>query len=663
MIKSYIHLLVSFLFIATSNAQEISLVYGKITNDELKMNVYPKDSAASAVVIYQDGNTGYEYLNNKFRVETTFKKKIKILKKEGENEANITLDYFYKNNDLKENISGIEAWSYNIEDGKVVKTKLEKQYIFDEELNSQYHRIKFSIPNVKVGSVIEYKFFKSSLLYYDIPDWSMQENIPVMNSRYEVTIPEYFAYNMNVKGYEHVKVTEKGKTQEFAVTNTTTGEPNISCSTRNITYEAKDLPALKNEVNVWCAEDFRTGIGFELDGTRFPNDKYRPFAKSWEDVEKTLKTETYFVGNLKYSTPYKKELAEITGSLKDDKSKIEAIYSYVKSKIRWNDNYSFIDNDPREVFRTGIGNNAQINAALICALNDMGISASPVLMSTRPHGRLPYTHPSINKLNTFIVGAKTKDGSTYYMDGSSNYGGLNMLPVNLLVDRAWYFDLEQSGKWVDLTSLMKNMQLTIQVSHLNRDGSFDCSSNSLFGNQMAYSFKNNYSQAKDPADFIEKFKLGNQINKIDSFEVKGTELTSNKVKVNMKFTRKFDANSKHLYINPMVMTHISKNEFTQAERKLPIEFNYPYSVLMNSTIYIPDNYQVEELPKPFKIAITDNLGTCAYQVTQEGNKIQLLYKFELNQTIFPQNYYAAIRDFFGQVASKNADLIVLKKTN
>ena len=118
-----------------------------------------------------------------------------------------------------------------------------------------------------------------------------------------------------------------------------------------------------------------------------------------------------------------------------------------------------------------------------------------------------------------------------------------------------------------------------------------------------------------------------------------------------------------LYVNPMVITHLDKNPFTQSERKLPVEFDYPHVFIISNTIEIPQNYKVEELPKSIKISLPDNAGSCIYQITQDQNSIQFNYRFNLNQTIFPQSSYSSIRDFYAQVATKNAELIVLKKIN
>lgn len=654
-------LFVNFLTLLVLRSQEISFKYGKISNDELNMTLYPKDSSAAAVVLYEDGYVFYDYTPTVgFKVEQEIKQKIKILKQDGVDEASISIPYYSKNSTDREIVTNLEAIAYNLDNGKITKTKLEKQYIFDEEISKTYRQLKFSIPNVKIGTVIEFKYRKSSTRVYGLPDWQFQREIPVINSNYEVKIPEYFIFNIDTKGYEDIKVVETQDNQMFNLGMDSEGSNTVTCSCRVIKCTAKDVPALKDEENVWCAEDFMSGIRFELNATKFPNDFYKPYSQTWEDLEKFLKTETDMGTNLKMSNPYKDEIKSLLSTVTDENKKIELIYSFIKEHIRWDESYSFYGNRAKEAVKNGTGDNGQINMILISALKDAGITAYPILISRRSQGRLPYTYPSYNKLTTFIVAAQTTDGKTYYMDGSAVYGGLNMLPTNLLVDRGRVFNETSDQKWIDLTKIVRNQQVFLLFSNLDKDGTLTGVLKSGYSNQLAYSYKSKFQNVKDSTDFIEEFQNANQVT-IDGFKIEGKEPMSTMVKEELKFTKKIDTSGDYLYINPMLFTHITKNPFTQSERKLPVEFNFPYVYQTSCTLVIPENYKVEEIPKSVKIVLDENKGKCLYQVIQNENTIQLNYRFELNQIIFPQTDYKIIRDFYGQVVNKNIEMIVLKK--
>lgn len=651
---------ISILPILAVKSESIDYKFGKISDYELKMNVYDKDSTAEAVVIIDEGYTTYEWRNDDFVVMNQMNKRIKILKKEGVDRGTISIPYYFKSNSNSESISGLTGFTYNLENGKIVKTKLDKQYIFDEEVNSSYRQIKFSLQNVKVGSVIEFKYTRTSKNAYSLPEWIVQTNIPVMHSLFEVIIPEYFIYNIETKGFETIDVKDEQKVQQFTIGYSNSGLNTVTSNSRNLIFKANDIPALKDEPYVWCKQDFNSGVRFELQGTRFPNSLYKPYFQSWENLEETLKKETDFGLNIKQSNPYKDELNTLVASENNELNKIEKIYSFVKSHISWNDTYAFYGNQAKDAVKNKTGNNSQFNMILLSALRNNGIKAYPVLLSRRSEGRLPYTYPSFEKLNTFIVAAQTTEGKVYYMDGSATFGGLNMLPIDLLVDRARVFDDGIAEKWVDLTKIAKNQLVYLIKSKLNNNGDLTGVINSGFSNQFAYSYKSKFYSAKDSSEFVENFANDAHF-KVDNILITGKDTMSNSVNEVINFTKDLGETSDIIYINPLIILHVDKNPFTESNRKLPIEFNFPYGIFIKSEIELPANYIVEELPKSIKISLPDNVAKCIYQVVQKDNILEINYKFDLTQTIYPQTSYSAIMDFYTQVALKNSEMIVLKK--
>jgi len=648
--------------IFVANAQDISLKYGKITNDELTMKVYDKDSSAVAVVLYTDGNASYDYSSTDggFRIITNFSKKIKILKQDGLSFASISIPFHYEANGVKDRITDLEVIAYNLDEkGAIVKSKLDKKYIFEEDINNFAKQLKFSVPNVIVGTVIEYKYNHTSRMITNVPDWEIQSVIPVMNSKLEIAIPEYFIFNFDTKGFEHVEVKDSKKNQTFSL-DSRNGVSIVNCVSRDLKFTAKDIPALKNENYVWCLRDFTSGVRFEFSATKFPYDSYRPISQTWADLEKTLTDKTDFSSNMNISNPFEAEIKVLVSNVKDKSEKVNLIYDFIKKRISWNQNYDFYGRNPKDCVKKGTGNNAQINIVLMAALKDAGIKSHPILISRRNFGRLPYTFPSLNKLNTFIVAAELSDSSVIYLDGSAVYGGPNVLPVDLLVDRAYVFEPTYSNKWVDLTNINKNDHKTYTQANINENGVIKGFTTNTLTNQIAYSFKSNLYSAKDSADYTEKIQNSGSME-VDSIFITGKDSSSNKVKEKIYFTKTVEKSGNFMYINPMVFSQLTKNEFTQANRKLPVEFLFPFTYTTICSLTIPDGYQVEELPKNMRLVLNNNQCSCTYQIAQSGNIIQLRYQFEINQTIFPSTDYTAISNFYGQIATKNTEMVVLKK--
>lgn len=658
-------LLTGFSFVFFFGFAQSKFTYGKVSRDELSMSIYEKDTSAVAVVLYEKGYTSYEYSSTVgFRVNTELERRIKVLKQEGVKYADVSIPYYVKGKQ-KEGVFAVEAISYNQENGKTIKSKLEKKYIFDEQVSEYNRQTKFSIPNVKVGTVIEYKYRKISPFYLSIPSWRFQGNIPVQCSIYEVLIPEYLIFNVDAsKGSEYIQVTDEYENQKFNIGYYENGQSaTVTSNSRSMTFTALDVPALIVEPYVWCVDDHISEVSFEISGTHFPNDFYRPYMTTWNSIEQTLIDETDFGKNLNISNPYKEEVKQIVAMNQNEEEVIHDIFALMKAKLRWNDTYAFWGNNTRSAVKNGIGDNSQLNMILISMLRDAGIKAYPVLVNLRSQGRIPYTHPSIDKLNSFVVAAETTDGKCFYMDGSARYGGLNMLPLDMQIDRAWAFREDvNADTWVDLSCLTSNkQQVSMNLSFDEANGLMACERNVRYSGQFAYDFKNNFYSHTDSASFVEKLESANGIA-IENYSLQGVEALSDIVEEKVSFTKKYDLTGNYMYLNPLIFNHIEKNPFIQSERKLPIEFDYPYTYTQTVLLNIPESYIVEELPEALSIMLPEQAGVCFYQVKHINEKLlQVMYRFELKKLVFLPVEYAVIKDFFGQIAAKNIEPIVLKK--
>lgn len=123
----------------------------------------------------------------------------------------------------------------------------------------------------------------------------------------------------------------------------------------------------------------------------------------------------------------------------------------------------------------------------------------------------------------------------------------------------------------------------------------------------------------------------------------------------------FALNTHALYINPLIFPHILKNPFTQEERQLPVEMNYPYTFRITNILEIPDIYRIEELPKSGKFTFSDNSISATYSVTHNENIINVNYAFALNQIFFQKESYKDLSNFFASIVNKNNELIILRK--
>ena len=292
---TYIMLFLLLSFLQTY-AQEYSLKLGKVTKDELEMTSYPKDTAANAVVLFKQGCIYYDYRGEDFKLGCEYENKIKILKAEGTEYANVIIPFYSDANTSgsKEMVSKIEAYAYNMENGKIVKTKMNKSYIFEERVSDKWKQIKFSIPSVKAGTVIEYHYKITSDFYYQLPNWDIQQDIPVVYAYFEAKIPEYFKFTVDTRGYEPVKAEDTFDSQLFILNVPGGRQESVQCTCRKLCFTSKDVPALKDDKYVWCFTVFMSHVDFELNGIQFPYSIYKSYNTTWEDIELNLIGSDYF---------------------------------------------------------------------------------------------------------------------------------------------------------------------------------------------------------------------------------------------------------------------------------------------------------------------------------------------------------------------------------
>ena len=127
--------IISLLFlISKTTAQEFKL--GKVSIAELEEKSHPKDTSAVAAILYKKGISKIEYSESEgFVLITRVDTRIKIYKKEGTDWANQSVGYYIGSNDSKERVDFSDVNTYNLVNGKIEKTKLKSDGVFEEQVN------------------------------------------------------------------------------------------------------------------------------------------------------------------------------------------------------------------------------------------------------------------------------------------------------------------------------------------------------------------------------------------------------------------------------------------------------------------------------------------------------------------------------------------------
>ena len=654
-ISSFLSPVLLFVGIHTGIAQE-KVKFGEVPISDLSMTVYPDDTTAIAVTLHENCEVRYNFVRNDFQVITNHTIRMKVLKPAGLDKANISLPFYIgKNNDQSERISGITGYTYNMVNGKAVRTKLSKEHIFEEKTSDSWRRMKIAFPNVKPGSIFELKYEKSSPFYSFLDDFIFQSSIPVRYSRYRVTIPEYFVFRKRSAGYEHIDYSEKTVSLNFSLD----GGNRLICNGQEMTFVATNLPAMKDDSYVWNMNDYITRVIFDLMSVRITGVYYKDFTTSWEDIDRQLFEYEEFGKQMRFSNLMKDELASTLKDNMTSQEKVVAILELVKDKIQWNEkNVMYIDN-VKKAIKDGKGSSAEMNAALICLLSDAGFNAYPVVMSLRSRGRIFPPFPSQKGLNYFLTGVDI-DGKQAFIDASDKYGTVNVLSPDCMVQEARCIFKDKPAIWVDLHEFGRNSTRNVIMAQFNEDGKLTGNVQRLMTGVPCMVYNRKVDKQKSEEDT--QSELETELNiRISDYE----QGKPQNVSVTEKFA--FESNevisgNEFIYINPLIFPFIKDNPFKAETRKLPIEFPYPYEHAIITTLMIPDGYVVEEMPTSEIINLGDQKISYTFQVQKTENMIQVSQRIIVKKTLYSAMEYEDVRNFWALIASKNNAQLVLKRT-
>ncbi len=649
------------------SAQEFKL--GKVSVAELEEKVHPKDSAATAAILYKKGKTSIQYDSNDGFVTTTeVETRIKIYKKEGYDWANHKV-WYYKTSNLSENVSFSDAVTYNLVNGKIEKTKLKSEGVFDEMLNKFRGQKKITMPNVKEGSVIEFKYTVRSPSDRMIRKWDFQTSIPVNYSEFTTYVPEYYVFNSRQKGYIFPKITSEKNRRSILFTSrersgltshTTYSNDKLDYDETKTTYLALNFPAMKDEAYVNNIDNYTSSVEHEVSVIQFPNRMVETFSTDWSTVAKTIYEYDNFGPELNKTGYFEEDLkAILAGKTKTDDI-ILTILNYVKANVKWNDYTGYgCDNGVKKAYKEKTGNIADINLMLTAMLRYAGLTANPVLVSTRSNGISIF--PNRNAFNYVIAAVETPEGNVL-LDASDKFSMPNILPFRALNWSGRLIRKDGSSEEVDLMPKKSSNDIVFMSYSVDADGKITGKTKRQYTDYNAMITRDNISNLKEE-EYLEK--LENQNNKIEISEYSKTN--EKDILLPIIETYSFTGNNLceviggKIYVSPMLFFANRENPFKQEVREYPVDFGFPFTDKYNVTLQIPEGFMVETLPAPVVINMQDNLGSFKFNIAGNDSFLQINIQHQINTAIITTEQYEMLKEYYKGMIAKETEKIVLKR--
>ncbi len=299
------HTLLLFLSLSATNiyAQKPLSGFPKLTQEQLNLTNVSYDKNANAVILAEEGYLDIDGRNYQLKV----KKRIKILKTEGISEANIELSYYKKN----QKITNVKAQTINLENGTYVSSALNTKDVFNVNINQYYDKVKFALPNVHVGSIIEYEYTLVDENLYLIDAWDFQHELPTLSSKFNLKINALIDYtNLSVGKMLNAKYKNKKNTTEWELVN---------------------IPSLKEIKYAYNTDNFSEKIKLQMAGYQSVEGFKTTIAK-WSDLKRELSESN----EQKFNTNAVKKYAESIPTSGTEFEVFNQVLNNFKTNFKWN---------------------------------------------------------------------------------------------------------------------------------------------------------------------------------------------------------------------------------------------------------------------------------------------------------------------------------------
>ena len=609
-----------------------------ISPEELKMTSLPEAPGAPAVYLYRqvdrDDNTSREY--NYVR--------IKVLSEEGRKYADIDIP-FVKGNESIQNLKArtirpdgsIANFDGKIYEKEIVKTR-----------GLKYLAKTFTLPDVQVGSIIEYHFFDQmdeNQLYSS--HWILSEQLFTKHAKF--SLKPYSGASLRIiwQGLPTGITPTKGNPVRLEISNI---DP----------FRSEDFMPPENELK--ARVDFLYSRSDEKDSIKF-----------WKAEGKLLNESVEnFVGKRK---AMEQAVAGIAAASDSPEVKLQKIYMRVlqvhnttlqvdKTEQEQKRAKEKENNNVEDVWKHGYGNGRQINWLFLAMARAAGFEANCVYLSSRNEYFFQPQSMNPGQLNGDVVAVKL-NGKDAYFDPAAGYAPFGLVTWDETGVAGLRLDKE-GGSWIT-TPIPESSS-----SQIARNADLKLSEDGTLQGKLKVTFSGlealwrRVEERNEDAGSRKKF-LEDQIKE---YIPMGSEVElSNKPEWNSAattFVAEYDIKvpgwasgaGRRVLVPTALFSNTEKHLFEHADRTHPIYFSFPFQKSDDVTIELPLGWQVSSVPKP----LTQDSHVVIYKLKVDENKgvLHIQRQLDMQLLMLDVKYYGALRNFFQTVRTADEQQIVLQ---
>lgn len=640
--------LIGILPLVHTVAQEHGFPFGTtVTLSDLLKAKYEIDTTANAVVLNEFGDA---YFNNDgSRLLVEIHRKIKILKSSGLESGNFRI-LLRKGVSVRDELEDLQGATFLISNGAIRTFELDKKSIF-RETDINYEWVKFTLPNVQVGSIVEVKYLISTPFLLNYWPWEFQSDIPKLYSEFCAHISANYVYNISMRGFLKL---DKNEHELHS-------SPVLDVDVLKLGI--KNIPAFREEQFMTAKRNFLSAVHFELAEIRHYNGTKDKISKEWKDVAQELFDHEDFGTQIKKARNlFEDKLSFMTDGAITPLEKAKKIYAWIQSRYEWNEYWGkYTDKGVRYAYENRKGNVGDINISLLGALQAAEITANPVILSTRENGLPTSLYPVLSEFNYIIVHVQIGEES-FLLDATDPFIPFGIIPERCLNGTGRMLTKKEATE-VDLMPKTKSRTVSNLSLKLNNTGEL---TGTLQIKYYGYDAVNKRKQIMSFAQTSLYAKAIGERWKLRELRNYKTEHLSDLDKplteeMEIDFNPHDASSAERIYFNPFIIGQWNTNPFVASERKYPVDFGVAQEEIILLNVEYPADYKLDEIPKNLALAMPDKGGMFKFNFNNIGNKLNIYYSLNLTKPVYDSSEYFSLKDLFERMLQlKQTDLVFIK---
>jgi hypothetical protein len=615
---------------------------------ELKMTSEPLAPGAPAICLYRQVDR-----DDNARAKTEYNYvRIKILTDEGRNYGNIEIPFVKEQGGYR--VGALHARTIHPDgtivnfDGKVYENTIVKSKTL------KYLAKTFSMPEVTVGSIVEYRFNYDFDDYYIFESrWILSEEL--FTKRAKFTLKPYSGRDWRVRWVWPAGL--PAGTQ-----------PPVEGPDHIVRMEASNIPAFQTEDYMPPENELKFTVNFIYqEGPLDMNqDRY------WADFGKRENGRVESFVNKRKAM--EQAVSQIVSPNDAPLVKLQKIYtrtqqirnlSYEESKTeeeQKRENLKSASN-VEELWKNQYGDGWGITWLFLGLVRAAGFEAYPCRVSGRSEYYFRKERLNGGELNANLVLVKL-DGKDLYFDPGAAFTPFGMLPWMETSVAGMKLDKE-GGKWITTYTPESDASRTERKGDLkllddgSLEGKLTVTWTGLEGMWRRLEQRN--QDATSRKKFLED-EMKNSIGAGSEVELTNQpDWKSSDTALTAEFTLKvpgYASSAGRKVLLPAALFSASeKHLFAHSDRVYAICFQFPFKKIDDITIDLPLGWRASALPKP----VDEDAKAAEYKLTVEDRKGVLHIRREIRSDVLmvPKDYYAGLRNFYQVVRADDEHQILL----